>query len=301
MMLADLQAKAASAQDVLRTSDPHSATHLAQYLKAYEDCPHGVRYQTLPPQVASMVDMVRGRGGEELLAMFHRAALLRGLVDIWQELPSHRVWPHSAPFFQDSAKRIADYIAEVSDDRLTHSNDVFAKSIALATGRLWHAKAQVVEPRMGISRKALISPNPLRLAKAIAAWVRLGGGKYFYEIHTYDLLLHWFNPDGWADCYRVLAESLSRDTAARGVMGSSWFFDPQLATVSPRLHYLHEFPRTRGAWFFHVGSTPQDVRLATLTSETRRRLYEAGEYVPQQYLMIWTRASMLDWWRRGAE
>lgn len=77
------------------------------------------------------------------------------------------------------------------------------------------------------------------------------------------------------------------------MMGVSWFYDPQLDEVSPRLKYLRDVPLAGGARLVPVGASPASVALATATSVTRRDLYALGKYTPISNALVWSRRDML--------
>ena len=81
----------------------------------------------------------------------------------------------------------------------------------------------------------------------------------------------------------------------RGLFGSSWFFDPDLERVSPGLLYLRRVPELGGAKLFRMGSTSQDIEMATRTSERRKALCRDGAYVPTRYVFIWARDDLIRW------
>lgn len=297
--VAALSDAARDAQEAVRRLDPATAGELPGYLAAHGSWPDGWAYGRVPASVARQIQAVQDRGGDELLGAFHRATILTGLVATRERLVEHDRWPHSLPCFDDAAARILDALPSTANARLTYPHDSFSKNVALATGRLWHAKAQLVEPRLGVERGRLLRSGVGTIARAAVTLARTGGHAPLYEIHTYEHLLHWFTEEGWTECYRMIALALSRDPAARGVFGTAWFFDPALADVSPRIAYLHRFPADRGAVFLRVRNSP-GVSAALSKSETRRKLHADGKYDPQEYLMIWPRAAMLDWLRSGA-
>ena len=47
-----------------------------------------------------------------------------------------------------------------------------------------------------------------------------------------------FSPEGWMRFYLRTAELLRRDPRVKGLIGTSWLYDPALADVSPHLAYL---------------------------------------------------------------
>ena len=62
-----------------------------------------------------------------------------------------------------------------------------------------------------------------------------------------------------------------------GLAATAWFYDPQLADVSPRLCYCRERLLERGAIMMRVGTSDFDIASATARSSTRRTLYEARQ------------------------
>lgn len=80
-----------------------------------------------------------------------------------------------------------------------------------------------------------------------------------------------------------------------GLWGASWFYDPQLAQISPRLSYLRARPSERGAIFIRLGSGSLHTQRAMQTSPTRRTLIASGVYRPVCYAMFWPRQDLLTW------
>ena len=68
-----------------------------------------------------------------------------------------------------------------------------------------------------------------------------------------------------------------------------------MATISPNLAYLRERPESNGAQFFHDGSNAESIENAIRLSEERRKLYEAGEYTPTDYMLVWARKDLIRW------
>jgi hypothetical protein len=184
-------------------------------------------------------------------------------------------------------------IEERASSNLDYSSDDFSKDMALASGRVWHGGAQFVEPRMGVSRRALLQGGVPTFLNGLLTLARLRGHYPLYEIHTAAQCLRYFSPEGWTACYKQIARAFQNDPEAKGVFGTAWFFDPLLRSISPNLRYLYEFPLAHGATFLKVGNSEGSTASALMKSNTRRRLYEEGKYRPQQYLMLWSRDRLL--------
>jgi hypothetical protein len=93
----------------------------------------------------------------------------------------------------------------------------------------------------------------------------------------------------------MVAEMLERHEEIKGMFGASWFYDPQLENISPRLMYLQKIPLAGGAQMFYMGADRTGNALAK--SKTRLKLYEEGRYRPQEYMLVWPRKELMAWAR----
>jgi hypothetical protein len=115
------------------------------------------------------------------------------------------------------------------------------------------------------------------------------------RVHTEPRWLEDWNEAGWEEVYRQCARLLRSRPQLLGLAATAWFYDPQLAAISPHLCYCRERLLERGAVMIRVGTSAFDIASATARSPTRRQLYEAGEYVPVSYTLLWPRARLLKW------
>jgi hypothetical protein len=123
--------------------------------------------------------------------------------------------------------------------------------------------------------------------------VSLGGFHPLYEFHTDRRHLKEFNPAGWLRFYGRAAALLRSNPEVRGVFCSTWWYDPQVACVSPRLAYLREVPEAGGASFYLLGESSQNSGDAIANSPERRRAYAEGSYRPRIYAILWPRQRLL--------
>jgi hypothetical protein len=291
----DLRARAAEALAHLRHVDGLAADLAGPYLALQVTWPAGTIYSRVPVGVCTTLDSLRARGGQPLVAAFHRAILVSAMATTRPMLRAHPAWPESLPLWDEAMDRVLNKLSKRSDADLDYPSDLWAKDIALASGRLWHAGAQLIQPRMGLSRRLLLQGGARTLLRGAAMLLTMGGHYPLYEMHTANHTLRHLNPDGWAECHRTIARALARDPETRGVFGTAWFFDPALEQVSPHLAYLRQFLLERGAAFLKVQTTENGRRSALANSFPRRALYEAGRYDPKDYLMIWPRRRILAW------
>ena len=135
--------------------------------------------------------------------------------------------------------------------------------------------------------------GPLWAYAKVQGWRRTWLQTHTEARHTDD-----FNEAGWDRLWMSAgALCLSRPDVA-GMIGASWFFDPPLETISPRLAYLRVNPLKGGAFLVHQGPGDIHSERAGATSPTRRALIESGDYVPHSWLLAWPRNTLIPW-RQG--
>lgn len=184
--------------------------------------------------------------------------------------------------------------------------DGFAKDVRLVLGHTVPGGAQDIDVAFESGSAARLG----RLKRAAAAGGRLvlGGGspasaarlfarpeRPWLQIHTDSRHLAEFTPEGWDRLYPRVAELLVLHPQYEGLVGLSWFYDPAVAQISPRLAYLRDRPLSHGAVAIRYGFSPQDVERATRTSPSRRALHEAGTYLPRCWAIYWPRQALIDW------
>jgi hypothetical protein len=196
--------------------------------------------------------------------------------------------------------RIRDQLARANLEFYDLDNDPFAKDLAILTHRFIPIGAEFVEPDAGVPRSAALRGGARQLlAGALFMLLRARGFKPFFALHAHPLALQDFNPEGWNRSYHRLAELLEKNPEVKGMISASWFLDPQLKTISPRLRYLREVPEHNGAAFFFLGHDREGDSGALAKSATRRGLFEQGRYVPAIFMRVWLRRDILAWSRRN--
>lgn len=259
--------------------------------RSYADLDERMRIETghgyhLAPHVAASLDG---------LTRDERRAYLYGFL-LWQmqRFPERfavaRLPGEFALHYADSFHRIMDGI-EQGVFPFDLRADLFEKDLALTRLVLIPAVAQLLYCRAGVPLRPLLRWGP-------QGWLyvfgRCGGRSPFVEIHTHDPMAgDYFNAAGWEETYRLTALLMRGFAELRGLVGFSWFYDPQLEELSPRLGYLRHGPISRGARLMPMDADSDSARLATATSPSRRAAYEAGSYRPRRHGLIWSRADLL--------
>ena len=119
--------------------------------------------------------------------------------------------------------------------------------------------------------------------------------KPWAELHLDRRVLDQFHLQGLLQTYLHAGSLMRHRPDIAGLYGASWFFDPQLAIISPKLRFVRQLAEAGGARFLRLRTDPDQAAFALERSPTRRRLANAGEYVPSCFGMYWLRSDLIDW------
>ncbi|MBX9605145.1 MAG: hypothetical protein K2Y51_02920 [Gammaproteobacteria bacterium] len=256
---------------------------------------HGAYYD-FPESLRVAWQAVGTRHGVRGFRALQGATMLRLIGDFERRAAGRDYTPAILERFAFSFNRIMTALENPSFTAYDIGGDLLYKDLALCAQKMYPAGAQVVEPASAFHRALLYRGGPRQFFACALFLLRTGGNFPWYQIHTHLLEREEFTPERWDDCYARIAGMLVRHPHVRGMWGGSWFYDPALETVSPRLAYLRTRPEQNGARVFYSNPDPHGGALAT--SETRRAMYERGEYLPKAYALLWPRAALIDWARR---
>jgi len=187
---------------------------------------------------------------------------------------------------------LADFLKADGPEDYGTLDDYFLKDFRFSNGLTVPCGGQVIDLASAIGPKTAIrffAKSPVLAARAWRGPV--------FRLHTESRYLDEFNETGWKNCYHELADLLELHPRVAGLVSTSWFYDPSLAAISPRLAYLHDVPVSGGALVLPHTMSEADVALATATSPTRRAAYQAGAYRPITHSILWSRDRLLAWSR----
>jgi hypothetical protein len=273
---------------------------ISTFITAYSNVGAMGHYRSVPAKAKAMLQGVATALGPVAARHFLRAAVGRGIVELvhsdrLQTLPE-RIVRHQVK----QLARIASSLAR-DDESFDLENDLFLKDFGLVTLRLYAAAAQLLDIRCGIPRSIVWREGPAKVPRNLERFWRLGGFKPFIQIHTHLRNREDFSEAGWNECYRCCADLYEQDTHLLGMFGSSWFYDPALARISPRLDYLRDIPLQGGARLFFVERGGEAIGNALSTSASRRQLFDEGKYMPTSFMLIWDRQSQVRWAARNPD
>jgi hypothetical protein len=244
--------------------------------------------------LATLDAEISGNHGDKV-ALWFGLSMLVHLIDSHE----HR-WSLSPlddelkPEFVDSFHRVLDAVERGGSSSMSMTRDNFAKDFAICLHRLIPAGGQLVDPSSGVPRSILLrSPASSLTRKAGYLLLACGGFRPFAELHTHERMRHLFTPEGWEYCFRLMPAVFRSYPHLKGVIGGSWFFDPQLDFVSPSLSFVHEVAARWGGLIIRYGVDPAATASALAMSEHRRALYAAGKYQPVSYFMVAAKSRIL--------
>ena len=223
----------------------------------------------------------------------------RALVALWAlEMPA-RVPAAGLPsavleLYPEWIQRMADFLTAAADP---YNRDFWAKDVRISLVlSVPGARTQMID---------LSSPmgpgNVLRHARegwgwsVIPSYATAQAWKPWLEVHTESRELSDFNEAGWDRAWATAAEICKTRPGMAGMLGSSWFYDPPLEQISPRLAYLRVKPLKHGAFLLHQGPGEIHTQRAATSSPTRAAMIEKGEYTARSWIVAWPRAALIKW------
>ncbi len=269
------------------------------YVAHLDNLPSYSSYNHVSEDLLNVCKLVSSKGGNSLLDDFHKLVLATLIERFEERVVSIRITGSVRGLFVEHFRRILSEFATNAPGFYQYPRDVFLKDLAICSLRLIPVGVQYIDAHAGLPRSLLVRAGPRQFIAAVLFFLRLGGFKPLYQIHADPRTIHNLNPETRSSCLLRTAKILQLNPHMLGMFGGSWFYDPHLETVSPRLSYLRSQPP--GAQTFYVGKDKGSLDMALAKSQTRRRLYEEGKYVPASYLCIWPRRVLISWARKIEE
>jgi hypothetical protein len=272
---------------------------ISKYIECIERYPKLRNYGYISPEVDKLCKDIVYKSGGQILELYHQLILLN-LILIARNKIEKKDYPQDIKnLYNSNFERIMKEIESRGQiGSYNYAHDKFRKNLAVCSLRMIPAGAQKIN-LSGISRRFIFKKVFAQLIRGITFILfELGGSGPLFEMHTDSNdaeLMADFNEDGWIKYYKRVSELLKIHPDVKGVFGSSWFFDPKLEKISPRLAYLRRIPTSNGGKLFYMGSDSQCIKDATLKSPTRRKLYQENKYMPTSYLLIWPRKKLISW------
>lgn len=196
-----------------------------------------------------------------------------------------------------SITRIYQFWSATPASKLTIVNDSLLKDIGLLTTALLPVTERVVEPFSALQRYLLFRHDFKQGYRYFLAWLSAKGNKPVCRLHIHLAEINGLTPNGWRTTCRQLAKLLLLNPKLKGIVGSSWFYDPAIASISPKLAFISELlSEMHASWFFsHI----EDKNSGAFNrSATRQQAFKDGIYQPKNFVIFIPRDRLLAWHRR---
>ena len=253
-------------------------------------------YRFIPDEIALSCQKIIAKFGKSSLDLYHRLILVSLIIDYEDRIKQRNI-PESIPeLISYEFERILKGVQKNREGFYFHENDLFAKDFGLCRLKLIPCGSEYIDLQSGVPRKIPFLGGISQFTNAAYFFItKTNGFKPFYESHWDRRLIKFFSKKEYDACYARIADILLKNPKVRGMFSSSWWFDPQLETISPELAFLRTVPEKNGAKLFHVGFDSVAISDAIKFSSKRKKLYDSGHYSPQVYMLVWPREDMLDW------
>ena len=284
---------------LLETLQAHSPAMLdtfpiSKIITAFDELPPEANYTCIPEPVTSTWETIAHDHGPEGFSLYQKVTMLTLMRDFQARTHIRNYTPATLACYAKSFSRIMDQIEDRKFTEYDRINDLLIKDLSLCRQKMFSVGAQLAEDHSGLPRNLLLKAGTAQAFRFLKTTLLTRHGfSNYYQIHTHLLELADFTPEGWDAAMKWLAEMLLINPDVKGVFGASWFFDPALKEISPRLEYLSNALLDRGAVRFYSHEDADSGALAT--SATRKRLHESGQYNPGIYFIIWPRRTALRW------
>jgi hypothetical protein len=203
-----------------------------------------------------------------------------------------------ASLYPDDLKRITTDLSQAEDTCYDLQRDAFVKEVAILTFRLLPVGCWYVDPWAGVRRSLPLRGGPGQFLRSLAVLRQAGGVRPYLLAHLHEPRARERRPEIWRPAHLRQADLVALNPRLKGILNSSWLMDPQLETISPHLAWCPQWMIAGGAVRFFVALDRKGESGALQTSETRRRAFREGKYVPAAHTVIWSRRALLAWARR---
>lgn len=240
---------------------------------------------------------IRDKFGNNKLAYYNKLICLNFLLSFDDR---KKALPQSIDsLYPTTIEYIADSLISDEMEGYGLNGEFFIKDLRLLSLQSFPGGAQIIDQSSYLHdhfyRYMGVKENLRRLFFMV---FKLGGLGPLFRIHTDTRYLDDFNYKGWNECYLRIVDLLKQRIEVKGMIATSWFYDPQLVKISPHLRYLREVPCDNGAFLIIDGPGDIHTKRAIQTSKTRRKLYQEGKYTPTCCTLIWSRKKMIKWSER---
>ncbi len=288
--------------ELLNKSSPNLLTEfpIDNYISTLRSYPSLTHYNYIDQGISKIISNIDKVHGSINLERYNQLLLVILIQEISYQKDFQKLPEEVKSLIESNLNKIIKKLEGRQDGNgyYLNGNDKFQKDLSISLLRMIPLGAQKVT--LGkLSRGFLVKGGLNQFISGIGTIIfEIGGFGPIYHMHMDSRdreLVMEFNPNGWLQFYKRLAELLKINTQIKGVTGSSWFFDPVLEKISPELNYLRETAFQCGGKIFYMGPSKGAVKDATFMSPKRLKLYKEGSYKPSNYIVVISRNKLIKW------
>jgi hypothetical protein len=291
---------------ILTKAGTHSREVLARhpvdvYIHLLDSQPGSFDYHDTSNEIKNYCNAISQYAGDRGLWMYHKVLLLRLIERSMQKIPTLNLPGEIKSLYFRHFNKIIEQTSADRDAFYQYTNEKFCKDLALCRLKMIPAGAVLLE-ESDLSKRFLFKKGLSQFIQGASyiAWQLKGFGPLYQghlDTRRGSICLGYFNPDGWKQTMKRIAELLKIKTDIKGFFGSAWLNDPVVETISPRLSFVNGcmVHCENGGKLFYNGTTQSTIKNATFMSPARKKLYEEGLYMPASYLFLWPRHKLIKW------
>jgi len=239
-------------------------------------------------------DQIKSQYGTHALSLYLKSALCCFISDSLERLKHKKLPDEIKNLYHEWFEWVLEDFSKRPDDYYSHRCQSFVLDVLVCSLRtIPIGGAWIIEIR-GVGLRPFFSGDVGQFFSYLFFIIfKARGFSPYVTTHTAARTLRHFNEHQMNSAYLRIAELMKMNPRIKGLYRRSWFLDPKLEDISPKLGYLRKVPLQNGAKLFAAGSTKQDIKYALAVSRTRRRLHKEGKYLPTGHAFIWPRKEFL--------
>ena len=221
-------------------------------------------YKQLSEDLKTSFEKILADYGLDTLALYHKLALSILIKKSVEELKTTNIPDSISTLYHRWFEDVLKDFELMPDDYYDHKKDPFLKDLGVCGLRLIPVGGASVVEVSGAGMKLPFRGGLRQFFEYLTFLLfKMGGRRPFYLLHLVDRYASEFKSDEMDKAYIRISELLKINPKMKGVIRSSWWFDPKLENISPRLAWLRQRPVENGGKLFQIGSSEFDIRMAT--------------------------------------
>ncbi len=275
---------------------------LERYVGYLDRYPTLTRWKYVSGAVGRYCKTIQDLAGDAGLELYHQLLLLTLIARSEGRLDNMNLPEEIQLRYKANFQRIARSIERKTAAPGYYLAPRLCKDLGICSLRIIPAGMQIIN-LFRLPRALFYKSSPRQWFSWVHFVVQMGGASPFYELHTHSedtKAMLEFSSAGYVRLFQRIAELLRRNPQVKGTVGMSWMTDPALEQISPELAYQRTLITENGGRAFLVAPcTADEINDATRFSLKRRQLYEAGKYIPKDYVIVWPRKELIAWAERN--